>query len=141
MKNVYLVTPQKINSLVKEEIYKKGKITFSIFSTWKKCIILVDRIPRSKATDNVKITEFANVQFKENEYDFKNKLVLPIELSEVEKFKIKNIIKDGFTWMLDSAGWKLKKSIYFLKFFSCSLLIFFRRVTAAACIYSQVMRP
>lgn len=112
MTNIYLVTPQKSNSLIKEEIYKKGKITFSVFSTWKKCVLLVDRVPKSKVIDDIKVTEFLNIQFKENEYEFENKLVLPIELSNNEKLKIKNIIKDGFTWMLDSEGWKSKKSIY-----------------------------
>jgi hypothetical protein len=112
MKNIYLVTPQKSNSLVKEEIYKKGKLKLTILSTWKKCVILVDSIPKSKTIDGLKITEFKNIEFKANRYDFKNSLNLPDELSKNEKSKIKEILKDGFTWMLDREGWKSIKSVY-----------------------------
>ena len=115
MKNVYLVIPQKNNSLVKEEIYKKGKLKLSISSTWKKCVLITDSIPKSKIIDGIKITEFKNIQFKENEFDFKTKLVLPDELTETEREKLKNIFKDGFTWMLDSEGWKPSKLVYRLK--------------------------
>ena len=92
MKNIYLVTPQKSNSLVKEEIYKKGKLKLTILSTWKKCVILVDSIPKSKTIDGLKITEFKNIEFKANRYDFKNSLNLPDELSKNEKSKIKEIL-------------------------------------------------
>ena len=115
MKNVYLVMPKKNNSLVKEEIYKKGKLKLSISSTWKKCVLITDNIPKSKIIDGIKITEFKNIQFKENEFDFKTKLVLPDELTETEREKLKNIFKDGFTWMLDSEGWKPSKLVYRLK--------------------------
>jgi len=115
MKNVYLLTPQKNNSLVKEVIYKKGKLNLSIFSSWKKCVLILDNIPKSKIIDGIKITEFKNIEFKENKFDFKSKLVLPDELTEVERKKLKNIFKDGFTWMLDSEGWKPNKLIYRLQ--------------------------
>ena len=36
-------------------------------------------LPKSKIIDGIKITEFKNIQFKENEFDFKTKLVLPDE--------------------------------------------------------------
>ncbi len=75
MKNVYLVMPQKNNSLVKEEIYKKGKLKLSIFTSWKKCVLITDSIPKSKIIDGIKITEFKNIQFKENKFDFKTKLI------------------------------------------------------------------
>ena len=115
MKNIYLVTPKKSNSLVKEEVYKKGKLTFTILSTWKKCVILIDSIPKSKTIDGLKITEFKDIEFKSNGYDFKNSLNLPDEISKIEKSKIKEILKDGFTWMLDREGWKSIKSIYRLR--------------------------
>ena len=44
MNNAFLVTPQKNQSFVKEEIYKKGSATFSIISTWKSCVLIVENI-------------------------------------------------------------------------------------------------
>ena len=48
MTTKYLITPHSKNALIKQEIYKKGKYTFFIESTWSECSILADEIPKTK---------------------------------------------------------------------------------------------
>lgn len=115
MSNVNLVTPKQNNSLVKEEIYKKGKQTLSILTTWKKCVLVVDNIPKSKLIDGVKFSEFSNVGFKDGQHENKSSLVIPDELSEIDKKTIKKHVKDGYLWALINEGWKPHKTVYRLK--------------------------
>lgn len=115
MSNVNLVTPKKNNSLVKEEIYKKGKQTFSIVTTWKNCVLIVDKIPKSKLSDGVKFIEFSDVDFKDGRYDNKSSLALPDDLSDSDKKAIKKHFKDGYLWLLSDEGWKSHKTVFKLK--------------------------
>jgi hypothetical protein len=116
MKNVFLITPKKNNSLLKEEIYKKGKHVFSILTSWKKCVLIVDKVPKPQLIDGVKTTEFANIDFKEGEYDCKQTLMLADKSGDAENKKIRKIFKDGFYhYSFLDEGWKLHKIVYRLK--------------------------
>lgn len=117
MSNVNLVTPKKNNSLVKEEIYKKGKQTFSILTTWKNCVLIVDKIPKSKLIDGVKFTEFSDVDFRDGRYDSKESLAIPDDVSDSDKKAIKKHFKDDYDYQMrwGEEGWKPHKTVFRLK--------------------------
>ena len=112
MKNLFLISPQAANALIKEDVYQKGQSKLSIVSKWKKCLILAKSIPKSKTIDGTKSTEFKSIEFKENRSGFTRKLILPTEINKAEALKLKRIFRDGFTWLIDKEGWKHKKSSY-----------------------------
>jgi len=114
MPTTYLVTPLKKNSIIEEQIFKKGKQTFSVIKTWSKGVLITESKPISKIVDGKKITQFKSFKFKENRFDYKKKLVLPEDLSENESKGLKKLHKsdDLYGWNLDEYGWKSHKYDY-----------------------------
>jgi len=115
MKHLFLISPQAANALIKEDVYQKGQLKLSIISTWKKCVVLAESIPKSKMIDGIKFTEFKNIDFKENRSGFTRKLILPSEMDKSAALKLKRIFRDGFTWVIEREGWRHKKSSYKLR--------------------------
>jgi hypothetical protein len=116
MPTTYLVTPLKKNSLVNEQIFKKGKHTFTVITTWEKVVLITESVPKNKTVDGKKVTILKEFKFKENRFDYKKKLVLPEDLSENEIKGLKKLFKsdDLYGWKLDESGWKSYKDSYTL---------------------------
>ena len=107
MTTAFLVTPLKNNSIVEEEIFKKGRQTFSVIKTWGKGVLITESIPNSEMIDGIKITAFKNLKFKEDIFDYKKKLVLPENLSDKDSKELNKLFKsDNFhSWNLKKYGW------------------------------------
>ena len=114
MPTKFLITPKKKNSLVKQEIYKKGRESFCIESKWRNPEILVDKKPRSRFVDGKKVTTFKELGFKSNEYDYKDKLVFGDEVSDDNKKIVRREYKQHGTYTFINFGWKHVKTIWIL---------------------------
>jgi hypothetical protein len=114
MSEVYLIKPTKPKSLVLEEFYKKGKVKFSVITTWESPVLIVETLPKSKKQGNSCVTKLVDVEFKEGYSDKKMKLVLPDDFSIEEKKSVRKLFLDNCLWNLDDLGWKELKSTYTL---------------------------
>lgn len=115
MSTEYIVTPKEINSFVREETYKKGKLKFTVLSTWKTCkIIFTGAIPKAKTIKNVRVTRLKrrSFYFDENEFDYTSILVLPHKLAEDIKELINNSYEQREFTDLKNGGWILSKIVY-----------------------------
>jgi hypothetical protein len=116
MRTAYLVTTLTKNSIVEEQIFKKGKQTFSLINTWERGVLISETIPKSKVVDGNKVATLKNFKFKENEFDYKKKLVLPDDLSDADSKALKKLFKsdDLKSWNLEEYGWSSSKCNYTL---------------------------
>jgi len=114
MSTKFLITPKRKNSLIKQEFYKKGKQSFYIESKWNECSILLDKKPKSKIVDGKKVTIFKNMSFKDGEYNYKKRLVIPDDVSAEDKKILRKKFKDFSFYSIDDYGWKQSKEIFTL---------------------------
>ena len=116
MHSTFFVTPLNKNALVNEKIFKKGKHTFSVISTYSKCVLIANNIPKSKQVKGLKYTIFKNFDFKEGGSNYKRKLILPDDLDEEESKLLKQLFKSDYiySWRLKEHGWKSFKETYLL---------------------------
>jgi hypothetical protein len=115
MATKFLIRPLKINALLQEESYKKGKSTFCIESKWKECLIIVDKKPKSKNIDSKKVTVLNNPKLIDHQYDYKKKLVLSEGMADSDKKLIRKKYRDNDLYSIDDDdGWKSLKETYTL---------------------------
>ncbi|MCF8194587.1 MAG: hypothetical protein K9J38_01180 [Polynucleobacter sp.] len=114
MSTKFLITPKRKNSLIKQEFYKKGKLSFYIESKWDECSILLDKKPKSKMVDGKKVTTLKNISFKDSEFNKKERLVIPDDFSNDDKKILRKQFKDHNFYSIDDYGWKNSKETYTL---------------------------
>jgi len=108
----YLISPKNKNSLSKCITYKKGKYSFSITRTWSNCTILVDKKPVIKKTEDSQYTILKKFEFKENEFNYKEKIIFSDNFQIEDKKKVKKLIKNSDLYLDENHGWKESKEIY-----------------------------
>ncbi len=105
-----IVINSESNPLVEERVYMNGRRSFKLVHQWKKCVILVDKIPRSRYVDGVKLTTLKKVNFIESEFERKRSFAFSSNVSENDRRKIRRIATDSYT--LSKQGWIFKKTRY-----------------------------
>jgi hypothetical protein len=111
MTNKFLVIPKKKNSVVKQEFYRKGKQSFYIEKIYSRPEILLDTKINTKKYDAISGMILKKYSFKEGEYDYKTKLVLPDNLPTNDAKLIKRYYKKHEMYCIDEHGWKQSKEI------------------------------
>ena len=114
MNTKFLIRPRKMNALLREESYKKGKSTFCIESKWKECLIIIDKKPKSKNIDSKKVTVLNNPILIDHQYDYKKKLVISERVLDSDKQLIRKRYRDNNLYFIDDDGWKSSKETYTL---------------------------
>ena len=110
----YIITPKKNKSLSKNTIYKKGKYSFSVTQVWKNCSIIVDKKPVIKKTEKSQYIVLKKFEFKDNEFNFKEKIVFSDNFLIEEKKNIKKLIKNSDLYLIEDMGWKESKEIFMI---------------------------
>ena len=114
MSNKFLVIPKKKYSLVKQEVYKKGKLTFYIENKYQNPEILLDVEINLKKYDPITGLVLKNYSFKDGEYDYKTKLVITDEITTEDTKLIKRHYRKNEMYLIDEHGWKQSKKISIL---------------------------
>ena len=140
----YLVQPKKKNALTRKVVYKKGKQSFAIISTWDTCKILVNEMPKPKISNSVKTIKFKDLDFHENAYGYKDKLVLSENCKDSDIKIIRKHFKEGQLYSLEyDYDWKISKTsfalmgdyeslevpVHYLELFSSEVELMEKRIT------------
>ena len=113
MISLFNVMPNALNAFTRHRVYRKGKRMLSVISTWPRCVLIVDTIPRAQTNVDTKVTEFADVKFYKNENDCDTEIKIPDTFSKAERSRLEKDFKAN-PYCLHGDGWDLGETTYYL---------------------------